>query len=281
LLLNTRRWGDAAPASVVCVHGVSQHGGIFAELGERLAAAGHSVVAVDLRGHGDSSRLPPWNTAPHVAELVETLGAQGVERAVWIGHSFGGRVVAEAAALDPEWARCIVLLDPALEIPAEGGLRGAEIERLDWSFASVEGAVNAVLSAEQVVDTPRPTVVAYAEDDLRKGPDGRLRFRFCPSAAVVAWSEMVLPAPPVASLPTLIVRPTAPLFDGGAQDRRYREALGELLSEVTVPNGHNVLWEAPRETIGAVEEFLASAAAQCPGPVSHSCERPTPGPPSQ
>jgi lipase len=262
LVLSSRRWNDPAPESIVCVHGVAQHGGVFAELGERLASAGHSVVAVDLRGHGDSSRLPPWHTAAHVADLLETLDALEIERATWIGHSFGGRVVATAAAQAPERASRLVLLDPALEIPAEAGLRGAEIERLDWSFASLEGAVNAVLSAEQVVAAPRATVAAYAEDDLRKGPDGRLRFSFCPSAAVVAWSEMVLPAPPVATLPTLAIRPAVPLFDGGAQALRYREQLGDLLTAITVPNGHNVLWEAPAETIAAIEEFLASNQAE-------------------
>jgi lipase len=258
LVLSLRRWGDPATESIVCVHGVAQHGGVFAELAEHLAADGHSVVALDLRGHGDSGRLPPWHTAAHVADLLETLDALGIERATWIGHSFGGRVVATAAAQAPQRARRIVLLDPALEIPADGALRGAEIERLDWSFASVDGAVNAVLSTGQVVATPRATAAAYAEDDLREGPDGRLRFSFCPSAAVVAWSEMVLPAPPIAKLPTLAVRPAAPLFDGSTQAIRYREELGDLLTATTVPNGHNVLWEAPAETIAAVEEFLSA-----------------------
>ncbi len=256
-MLNSRRWGDPAAACVLCVHGVSQHGGVFAELAERLAARGHFVVAVDLRGHGDSGRLPPWHTGAHVADLLETLDALEVERASWIGHSFGGRLVAAAVAQAPERARRLVLLDPALEIPAEAGLRGAEIERLDWSFVSVDGAVNALLSTEQVVATPRATAASYAEDDLRRGPDGRLRFSFCPSTAVVAWSEMTLPAPPVASLPTLMVRPSVPLFDGSADDLRYREALGDLFAEASVPNGHNVLWEAPAETIEAIAGFLA------------------------
>jgi len=259
VLLATRRWGPPGGDCVACVHGLAQHGGIFAELGERLAARGHSVLAVDLRGHGDSGREPPWNTDAHVADLFETLDALGVERVSWVGHSFGGRLVAAAAAADPDRARRVVLLDPALEVPPAAALQSAEVERLDWSFAAAEGAVNALLSAGRTVAAPREVVTAYVEDDLRKGPDGRLRFNFSPSAVVVIWSEMTLPAPPIAPLPTLIVRPEVPLFDTSVQNPRYRVALGDLLSEATVPNGHNVLWESPRETISAIEEYVSAA----------------------
>lgn len=260
MILHSRRWGEPAAEAVVCVHGITQRGTIFAALGERLAARGHSVAALDLRGHGDSGRLPPWNADTHVADLIETLDALGVERATWVGHSLGGRLAAAAAARHPERARRLALLDPAGEVPPAAALQSAEIERLDWSFATTDGAVNALLSSAQMVAPPRDVVAAYVEEDVRKGPDGRLRFSFSPAAAVVAWSEMVLPVPPVAPLPTLLVRPAVPLFGGDARGDRYREALGDLLTEVTVPNGHNVLWEAPEETISAIERFLGEAA---------------------
>jgi lipase len=256
MLLETRRWGAPASRSIVCIHGVAQHGGVFGDLGEHLAAAGHSVTAVDLRGHGESGREPPWNTATHVQDLLETVDSLGIESAVWIGHSFGGRLAAEVAFSFPDHASRLILLDPGVTMAPARALRGAEIERLDWSFASVEGAVNAVLSNDSVVASPREVIEGYVQDDVQKGTDGRLRFRFCPSAAVVAWSEMALPPPPIARLPTLIVYADIPLFDHKAQGERYRDELGDLLTTTTVPNGHNVLWEAPLETIAAIEDFL-------------------------
>jgi pimeloyl-ACP methyl ester carboxylesterase len=256
MVLKTRKWGSPSADSVVCLHGVTQNGSVFASLGEGLAAKGHSVVAVDLRGHGDSGNAPPWNTATHVQDLLETLDAEGVERATWIGHSFGGLVAAALAAEAAERTQGLVLLDPGLEVPPERALRSAEIERLDWSFASVDGALNALLSNEAIVASPREVVAAFVKDDVRKGPDGRFRFRVCPSAVVVAWSEMTLPAPPITRVPTLLVTAEKPLFDGSRLRQRYEEELGELLTKVDVPNGHNVLWESPRETIEAVERFL-------------------------
>lgn len=260
MVLASRSWGSAGGECVVCVHGIGQHGGIFAELGERLAQRGHHVVALDIRGHGDSGREPPWDVGTHVADIFETLDSLGVERPTWVGHSFGGRVVVTAVARAPQRARRLVLLDPAIQVPAEAALQSAEVERLDWSFATPEGAVNALLSSGRTTAAPHDVVTAFVEDDLRKGPDGRLRFSFSPGAVVVAWSEMVLLAPPIAQVPTLGIRPEVPLFPAAAQAQahRYRESLGDLVTEVTVPNGHNLLWEAPAETISAIEDFVGS-----------------------
>jgi lipase len=258
MLLKTHRWGEADADGVVCIHGVAQHGGVFEDLGQRLAASGRFVVAVDLRGHGESGREPPWNTDTHVRDLLETVEDLAIERVTWIGHSFGGRLAAACAAAAPRQAQRLVLLDPGLEVPPQRALRSAEVERLDWSFATVEGAANALLSNEAMVAPPRGVVEAFVRDDVRKGPDGRFRFSFCPSAAVVAWSEVTLPAPPISRVPTLVVRAEVPLVDGSELERRYREALDGLLTTTTVPHGHNVLWESPVETINAIATFLAA-----------------------
>lgn len=256
MVLSTRRWGAENSDHMVCIHGVAQHGGVFADLGRRFASQGMSVTAVDLRGHGDSGREPPWNTDTHVLDVLDTLDGLGIDSTVLVGHSFGGRVAAAIAARAPDRLRRIVLLDPGLGVPPARALRSAEIERLDWSFATVDGAINALLSNESVVASPRETIAAYVRDDVEKGPDDRFRFRFCPSAVVTAWSETTLPAPPIARLPTLLVLSAVPLFDGGAEQRRYRDELGDLLTTTEVPNGHNMLWESPAETMEAIERFL-------------------------
>jgi lipase len=258
MLLQTHRWEPPAEAreTLVYVHGLTQDGKVFDELGRRLAAGGRRVVAVDLRGHGASRRMPPWNIDTHCEDLIETVDALGIETATWIGHSFGGRLSVEIAARAPERVTRLALLDPGFRIAPGKALKSAEMDRLDWSFATVEGAVNALMSSDSIVSAPWATVEAFAKRDMRRGTDDRLRFSFCPSVAVVAWSEMTLPPPPVAQLPTLIVRADASVAEAEAEDQRYRDELGPLLTFQTVPNGHNVLWESPSETAVAVESFL-------------------------
>jgi len=257
MVLRTRRWGDAGADGVVCIHGLTQHGGVFDPLARRLAAAGHFVVAVDLRGHGGSGAEPPWGEASHVDDLLETIDELGLERVSWVGHSFGGRLAAAVAARSPRRTERLALLEPGLRIPPARALQAAETERLDWSFATLDGAIQALLSSPTMTAAaPRDVVAAYAEDDVRRGPDGRLRFRFSPAAAVVAWSEMTLPAPPMVRCPTLFLRAAVSLVDP-AQLARYEAELGELLSVVEVGDGHNVLWESPEPTARAVERLLA------------------------
>jgi lipase len=259
MLLHSREWGAPSQEPVICVHGLAQHGSVFAELGGSLARAGRRVVAVDLRGHGASGYEPPWDVRTHADDLLETVSALGIESADWVGHSFGGRILAALAATVPQRVKRLALLDPGLSVPAEYALAGVERDRQDWSFASAEGAVNALLSTEAIVAAPRQTVAAYVADDLVRGADGRLRFRYSPGALVTAWSEMAGPPAAVAQLPTLLVRPVA-VASGPSreQDLRYRRELCSLLTMAAVPNGHNVLWEAPAETIAAVLAFLSA-----------------------
>ena len=112
MILNTRSWGETKQKGIVCIHGVGQHGGVFSELGEHLAERGQAVTAVDLRGHGDSGREPPWNVERHLQDLLETLDSLGIRRAALVGHSFGGRVAAALAVALVERTRCLILLEP-------------------------------------------------------------------------------------------------------------------------------------------------------------------------
>jgi lipase len=268
MLLNTRRWGEVEGECIVCVHGLAQHGGVFEALARRLEQHGYGVLCVDLRGHGKSGHEPPWNTESHVHDLLETLASCGVDGAVWIGHSFGGRVVAAAAAAAGGLTDALVLLDPGLgEMRPAQALQGAELDRLDWSFETPAGAINALLSGNGAAATSRETVVAYVEEDLRRGEDGRYRFSFCPSAVVAAWGEMSLPMPPITTVPTLVVRVEETPFTSLLEER-YRAHLGSRLSVARVPNGHNVLWESAEETAGAIEGFLGEVPELRTGPIA-------------
>jgi lipase len=255
--LHTYEWGSGAP--IVCLHGVTAHGLRFRKLAEERLAARFRTVAVDLRGHGQSSWDPPWDLAAHLDDLEETAAALGIERATWIGHSFGGRLATELAARRPELVERLVLLDPAYWVPPHIGLQRAENERSDRSYSSVDEAIARRVVESTLHHTPRELLEEEMRDHLVAVEDGRFRMRYCQSAVVAAYGELVKPPQPFerVQLPTLLVRGELTDVVPQAVVQLYRDGLGDQVEVETVPGGHNVLWDAFEETADAVERFLA------------------------
>ena len=113
---------DPARPAVLLVHGAGMDHTVWQLPARWLAWHGHSVLAVDLPGHGRSE----GPVLGSVAELAQWLGramdAAGVERAAVVGHSMGGAIALEAAAALPERVTRLALLGTAPAIPVNAAL---------------------------------------------------------------------------------------------------------------------------------------------------------------
>jgi pimeloyl-ACP methyl ester carboxylesterase len=80
-----------------------------------LSEAGHQVIVPDLPGHGESEK-PRTDYTPrfHARVVRHLLDQLGVERALVIGNSMGGRVALELALRSPGRVDALALLDPAV-----------------------------------------------------------------------------------------------------------------------------------------------------------------------
>src|SRR2546428_10929996 len=88
-----RRDGDPAIAPFVLVHGLASNLRLWDGVAEDLAARGHTVVALDQRGHGRSDAPESsYGNAIAVADLHAAIEALGLERPVIAGPSRGGHV---------------------------------------------------------------------------------------------------------------------------------------------------------------------------------------------
>jgi pimeloyl-ACP methyl ester carboxylesterase len=105
--------GNGQPA-IVLVHGIACNRAFMAPQATFLSAT-RRVVAVDLRGHGDSDAPRQRYTIQALANDVGWLCEQlEVERPVVVGHSLGGLVALELAAARPDLIRGAVLIDSVL-----------------------------------------------------------------------------------------------------------------------------------------------------------------------
>jgi pyruvate dehydrogenase E2 component (dihydrolipoamide acetyltransferase) len=111
---------------VLLVHGYGGDRNSWLFLQEPLAAR-HRVYALDLPGHGTSSKDVGDGSVETLADAVMgVLDAIGAERAHLVGHSLGGAVALAATARDPRRVSSLTLIAPSgfgTEVNA-GYLRG-------------------------------------------------------------------------------------------------------------------------------------------------------------
>jgi pimeloyl-ACP methyl ester carboxylesterase len=112
------RLAGAGPA-IVLIHGVASSSATWRRVGPRLARH-HTVLAVDLLGHGESSKpRGDYSLGAQASSIRDLMVALDLERATFVGHSLGGGIAMQLAYQFPERCQRLVLV-------ASGGL-GKEV----------------------------------------------------------------------------------------------------------------------------------------------------------
>ena len=155
---------------LVLVHGITESHRSWDPLIEPLALD-YKVVAVDLRGHGESARQAPYDAFTMAADVHAVVEAVGPTDPLLVGHSLGGAVVSLYAATYP--ARGVVNVDQVLMLGAfrelllsmEPALRGDEAT-FQATIAAMFSALDGALS-----DAERARIASHAcpEQDVVMG----------------------------------------------------------------------------------------------------------------
>jgi pimeloyl-ACP methyl ester carboxylesterase len=158
------------------------------------------VVALDLRGHGDSDHVGYYALPHFILDVRAAVRGLGLERPVLVGHSFGGEVTAQYAGLFPEVLGALVLIEGLGPPPWEGeGSREAGtfwartmVERLDGidpegrQLADLDEAAERILAGHPRIDPLRARFLA--EQGVRPHPKGGLRWKWDPFL-VTTWGS--------------------------------------------------------------------------------------------
>jgi pimeloyl-ACP methyl ester carboxylesterase len=110
-------WGDAAAPPVLMVHGLLDHAHNWDWIAAGLSDRYH-VVAIDLRGHGDSDWTGPGSYAlsNHVLDLGDCVHALDLPALHLVGQSLGGHIALRFAAAFPEQVRSFCSIE-GIELP--------------------------------------------------------------------------------------------------------------------------------------------------------------------
>jgi lysophospholipase len=165
--LRLGRWGQPG-RNLLLVHGLAEHLGRYQHVGQRLAAAGWQVTAVELRGHGESAgrkgHVRSWMKYVEDLQAAAAVASADLNPMAVVAHSMGGLVTLDAlrAPIHPP-VRAIALSNPLL---------GAAVEVPGWKLAlsRVASRIAPILPFDNEIDATHLTrseeVVRAYEQDL-------------------------------------------------------------------------------------------------------------------
>jgi len=132
--------GDQDPSApippVLLVHGVGSSLETWGDVPERLSERGIPVIAVDLPGHGRSSKAPgDYSLGAFASTLRDLLDHLGHERVHLVGHSLGGGISMQFTYQFPTRPASLVLVSSGgLGEEVFPGLRAAALPGADLAL---------------------------------------------------------------------------------------------------------------------------------------------------
>ena len=151
---STRGDGDGRPPVVFC-HGFPELAYSWRHQLPALAAAGFRAIAPDQRGYGGSSRpeaIADYGLGQLCGDLADLLDALDIERAVFVGHDWGGFVAWAMPVLFPERCAGVVgLCTPYTPFPTTEFLKmmfGDDPEQMYMLWFQEPGVAEATLDAQ-------------------------------------------------------------------------------------------------------------------------------------
>jgi pimeloyl-ACP methyl ester carboxylesterase len=93
--------GPVGGPLVLCLHGFPELSRSWRHQLPALAESGYRAVAPDLRGYGETELRGPYDVRALVDDVAGLVEALGQDRAVLIGHDWGGAVAWSTAVLRP------------------------------------------------------------------------------------------------------------------------------------------------------------------------------------
>ncbi len=242
---------------LVLLHGLFGSGRNWTRIARSLSQS-WQVHALDLPNHGDSPWTETSDYPAMAATVTDYLDEAGIEHAVLVGHSMGGKVVMTLALTRPERLTRLVVVDIAPVAYEHSNLSYVRaMQALDLSRIARRAEADGLL-LPAIADAG---IRAFLLQNLVPGAEG---YRWRLNLATLGASMQAIQGFPEDLLTRSFASPTLFLTGAqsdyvGPQDTSLIRSLFPAARIETVPDaGHWVHAENPAGFLAALEGFLAA-----------------------
>jgi pimeloyl-ACP methyl ester carboxylesterase len=205
----------------------------------------HRVVALDLRGHGQSDTPNEDSSiATFVDDIAWLIGELSLVKPVVVGHSMGGVIALSLARKDPKLVSAIVMVDAPI-FPLPDTLRPVVDQLLGGLQTPAYSAIAEGFARQFFFNEKTPAGMADATI-ANMGASQRVTH----TALASTLSPENSPAGPI-PVPALFIRAETQFASEDDLRSRYPG-----LSVITVPSAHFVQLEQPAATNNIIADFL-------------------------
>jgi pimeloyl-ACP methyl ester carboxylesterase len=234
--------GNRSATPVIFLHGYSDSSFSFSLVMERMHGDIHAI-ALDQRGHGDSSKPEGgYGVDDFAADVVQFMDALGIPQAMVVGHSMGSLVARRVAILHPGRVTRLVLVGSGVRLPEEtAAALSAEVSIL------TDPVDPRFIRLFQLSTIHRPVPPEFLEQVVRESQ--KLPARVWKSVLAGMLEPSWMDGLERISCPTLLI--------GGEQDAPFPAAVQrELARRISGARihlwpdiGHTPHWEGPDEFV--------------------------------
>jgi pimeloyl-ACP methyl ester carboxylesterase len=263
LNLHYTDWNPGADQCVFLAHGANVQLHTWDPIAADLARD-YRVIAIDLRGHGDSDwAREGYQVASFVSDIRGMIDALELPPVHYVGHSLGARVGIAYAGAHPDTVRTVTLSDAGPELPRDGALAGRAIVGMPGEKRGFRTEEEALALYEQLHPEWKPVFrELHAAYQLRRNWAGRLVFKVDPDLFWITGSAGARDNDYVWEMSAKITAPVLMMW--GNRSPFLNDAIVNRLAE-QIPSfelarpdtGHYVPREDPDGFLELVRGFIA------------------------
>jgi pimeloyl-ACP methyl ester carboxylesterase len=261
---------DTAKPSIVFIHGVVNDHSVWILQTRYFAHHGFNVLAIDLPGHGKSEGRCPQSVEEAADVVLALLKAAGLKEAALVGHSWGSLIALHAASLSPEHGLHITrlaLVGTAFPMKVSPALLDASLNQPMKAIEMVNTFSHSMLSPPPSALGPGTWLYGGSRALMRRVYQGgmasnphenvfHIGFKACDSYEGAFDAQKRLLAGMESARPAI-------LFIVGRADQMTTPKAAQALIDkfpdakvAKVPGGHQMMTEAPEETLAALAQWL-------------------------